>query len=149
MDQEFKQHPILGWFWMAHQKTIDYRLQARGLRPGSENVALLAIDERAVNEVGRWPWPREVIARVLKAIGYGAKIIGFDAVFSEPSTKPAEDLLNRIMSSRDLPPDIEKAFSEEVKTFDSDRVLSETVSKFTDQMVTGAFYENKDSALMI
>ena len=144
MDQETKQHPILAWFWMAHQKSLDYRLQARGLRAGSDDVLLLAIDERAVNEVGRWPWPREVIAHGIdKAVQYGAKVIGFDAVFSEPSSKPAEDLLNRIMSNRDLPADIEKAFSEEVKTFDSDRVFSETISKNASHIVTGAFFENE------
>jgi len=144
MDQKVKQHPILGLFWMAHQKSLDYRMQARGLRPGSDDVVLLAIDERAVNEVGRWPWPREVIAHgIEKAIQSGAKVIGFDAVFSEPSSKPAEDLLNRIMSSRDLPQDIEKAFNEELKSFDSDRIFAEVIARNADHIVTGAFFENE------
>lgn len=144
LDQTIKQHPVLAPFWMAHQKSIDYRLQARGLRPGSEDVVLLAIDERAVNEVGRWPWPREVIAQgIEKAIQHGAKVVGFDAVFSEPSAKPAEDLINRIMSARDLPQDIEKAFSDEAKSFDSDRVFAEIIAKHADKIVTGAFFENE------
>ncbi|MEO0336497.1 MAG: CHASE2 domain-containing protein, partial [Pseudomonadota bacterium] len=66
------------------QKSIDFRLLARGPRPGSDDVALLTVDEKAVSTVGRWPWPREVIGQAYSnALSYGAKVIALDAVFSE------------------------------------------------------------------
>ena len=56
------------------QKSIDFRLIARGPRPGSDEVALLTVDEKAVSSVGRWPWPRELIAKAYEnAIKNGAK----------------------------------------------------------------------------
>jgi hypothetical protein len=40
-------------------KTLDLRLNTRGLRKGSPDVAILAVDDRSIDIVGRWPWPRE------------------------------------------------------------------------------------------
>ena len=54
------------------------------LTPGGETV-IAAIDEKSLGELGRWPWPRTTIARLVdKLKGYGAKAVGFDIVFSEP-----------------------------------------------------------------
>src|SRR6185312_6452601 len=54
---------ITGFLYTIHQKSIDWRLRARGPRPVAKNLALLAVDERAVESIGRWPWPREVLAK--------------------------------------------------------------------------------------
>lgn len=68
-------------------KALDYRMVKRGaLKPGPE-IVIIAIDEKSLDEVGRWPWPRSVIADVVdKLTRAGAKVIGFDMVFSEPQT---------------------------------------------------------------
>ncbi|WP_263828740.1 CHASE2 domain-containing protein [Ruegeria aquimaris] len=59
------------------------RLNPREIAPFP--VAILDIDDRSLNEVGQWPWPRTVIAdltdRVFQA---GAAAMAFDIVFSEP-----------------------------------------------------------------
>lgn len=48
-------------------------------------VALLAIDDDSLREIGRWPWDRDLMAELTeKTIELGAKSIGFDAIFSEP-----------------------------------------------------------------
>ena len=39
-------------------KSIDFRLVNRGEAPGSDRVAILAIDENSIEREGRWPWPR-------------------------------------------------------------------------------------------
>ena len=43
------------------------------------------IDEKSVSELGRWPWPRTTMARLVDQFkAGGAKAVGFDIVFSEP-----------------------------------------------------------------
>ncbi|MHB8773283.1 MAG: CHASE2 domain-containing protein [Syntrophales bacterium] len=68
-------------------KALDLRMVSRGTIPVGGETCIVAIDERSLNELGRWPWPRTTIARVLDTLkGYGAKAVGFDIVFAEPDT---------------------------------------------------------------
>ncbi len=66
-------------------KALDLRMVSRGnLSSGGETV-IVAIDEKSLSEIGRWPWPRTVMARLVDQLNaYGAKAVGFDIVFSEP-----------------------------------------------------------------
>jgi adenylate cyclase len=46
---------------------------------------IAAIDEKSLEAEGRWPWPRPRIAALIDALSAdGAKVIGFDVLFSEP-----------------------------------------------------------------
>ena len=66
-------------------KALDLRMVSRGnLSSGGETV-IVAIDEKSLSELGRWPWPRTVMARLVDRLkAYGARVIGFDVIFSEP-----------------------------------------------------------------
>ncbi|MBC7420746.1 MAG: adenylate/guanylate cyclase domain-containing protein [Bdellovibrio sp.] len=47
-------------------------------------VALVAIDDAAIEEFGRWPWSRETIRQITeKAIENQAKLMAYDIIFSE------------------------------------------------------------------
>jgi adenylate cyclase len=72
-------------FRFIELKAFDIRMMSRGvITPGGE-VAIVAIDEKSLKEIGRWPWPRTVLADLVTTLkGYGAKAIAFDVVFSEP-----------------------------------------------------------------
>ncbi|MCX7982270.1 MAG: adenylate/guanylate cyclase domain-containing protein [Syntrophales bacterium] len=66
-------------------KSLDLRMVYRGtIKPGPE-VAIVAIDEKSLSELGRWPWSRKHIALLVDSLkSYGVKAVGFDIVFSEP-----------------------------------------------------------------
>ena len=52
---------------------------------------LIAIDEESVQELGRWPWSREVINQITKnALASGIKTIGFDIIFSESENQKVD-----------------------------------------------------------
>ena len=60
-------------------------------RDASGDIVLVAIDEKALREVGRWPWPRGRYAELVDAIGATKpKQQVHDFMFPEVST-PAED----------------------------------------------------------
>ena len=70
---------MIEWFDLKNQ---DRRLNMRGVQTPPPQVALLTIDDRSIEEIGRWPWSREKIAFVIEEMmKYGAKSIGFDIVF--------------------------------------------------------------------
>jgi len=62
----------------------DFRINTIAPRPSSGVVAIAAIDERSIAQLGQWPWPRIVLARLVDALkDYKVAVIGFDAIFSE------------------------------------------------------------------
>jgi adenylate cyclase len=66
-------------------KALDLRMVSRGNVASGGETVIVAIDEKSLSELGRWPWPRTVMARLVDRLkAYGAKAIGFDVIFSEP-----------------------------------------------------------------
>lgn len=58
----------------------------------STRISLVAIDDRSLMTVGRWPWPRDTQAALLSAINTGKPaVIGYDIVVDDP-TEPQADL---------------------------------------------------------
>ena len=73
-------------------------------RPVSGDIVLVGIDERSLREVGRWPWPRNRYAELIKSIdAAGPKQQVHDILLSE-RTDPAQDrlLAGAIASSRNV-----------------------------------------------
>ncbi|MCX7303594.1 MAG: adenylate/guanylate cyclase domain-containing protein [Hyphomicrobiales bacterium] len=55
-------------------------------RPVStQPITIVDIDEKSLEQVGQWPWPRSEVARLIdKLTAMGAIVVGFDVVFAEP-----------------------------------------------------------------
>lgn len=131
---------VAGMLLTAHQKSIDYRMKVRGPRKVAPNVALIAVDERAVETIGRWPWPRSVIAKGIdNAMNYGAKVIAFDIAFSEPSINPAVQVLQAAKEKSVGSADFEKSISELSHQLDNDDILGKAMAKHANHVVAGAF----------
>lgn len=62
-------------------------------------VRIVAIDDRAIAEVGQWPWPRSRLADLVAAIPDPA-VIAFNIVFAEPDRASPARLAEEL---RDLP----------------------------------------------
>lgn len=75
-------------------RLLDARFKLRGPVETSGLVSIVAIDEKSIEEVGRWPWSREVIAELIAKIdALGAEAIGLDIVFSEPQPSLLDTIL--------------------------------------------------------
>lgn len=54
-------------------------------REPSDQVVVLAIDDQSISNIGRWPWPRDVHAKVIERLSEGkAKTIAQTTLFFEP-----------------------------------------------------------------
>jgi adenylate cyclase len=66
------------------EKLLDYRFKVRGAIKPPDTVLIAAIDEKSIDRLGRWPWSRDKIARLVEKLNSaGAEIIVFDVIFSE------------------------------------------------------------------
>jgi len=77
-------------------KLKDARFKIRKtIRPDSR-VVIVAIDSKSINELGRWPWKRSLIAGLLNSLKeYGARVVALDIVFSEPSDIGEDTVLSK------------------------------------------------------
>jgi adenylate cyclase len=70
---------------LARLKTFDLYQVAKPRVPTSRPVMIVDIDDASLNELGQWPWPRTVLAKLVEKIARGgAAVIGMDIVFAEP-----------------------------------------------------------------
>jgi len=125
-------------------KTLDLRFLSRGKIVNTGEVALVAIDEKSLDELGRWPWPRVRMAQLLDAlVKYEAKVVGFDIVWAEPdenselkSLSALKQKMNELkLTNRDL----EKYLSQAIQKADTDRTLADSLAR-SRRAVLGYFF---------
>ena len=77
---------ILGWkngLGRADWTLYDYLLTS-GTRARPDDIVIIAIDEASLEKIGRWPWSREVHARMLDRLASARpKAMGIDLILSE------------------------------------------------------------------
>ena len=76
----------------------DARLHLTMPRGVYDQVVVLDIDEKSLGEIGRWPWSRNVMARLMDKLfdTYGVRIVGFDVVFAERDTSSGMETLDAL-----------------------------------------------------
>ena len=123
----------------------DGRFMIRGEKQSEAPVALLTVDDHSIEEIGRWPWSRDKIARVVdEMMKYGAKSIGFDIVFAEPQEDSRVQTLQKIESQIALPADLKALFESEKSQAQPDVQLTKVIEANKDRLVLGAFPNEAD-----
>ena len=125
-------------------KTLDLRFLSRGKIATSGEVTLVTIDEKSLDELGRWPWSRVRIAHLLDAlVKYDAKVVGFDIVWAEADenselkglTAVRQKMSELGVANRDL----ENYLSTALKKADSDRALAGSIAR-SRRVILGYFF---------
>lgn len=88
----------IGLFDNLERDAYDIGVRASEGLP-SDKVAVIAIDDVSIANIGRWPWPRNIHAemhRILKK--GGAKVIGQTTFFIEPQIDPGLQYINDLLT---------------------------------------------------
>ncbi len=82
----YTQNPFLE---AVEARTYDLRFSyLRGAIPPSPNIAIVAIDDRSIAELGRFPWSRSQYVRLIERLSAaGARVLLVDAFFPERETE--------------------------------------------------------------
>jgi signal transduction histidine kinase len=82
---------LLAWYAAGSDLTrrLDLALldgaAALGQPPPAPDLAIVAIDERSLAEIGEWPWPRATHAQLIDNLrAAGAKVVLYDVLLVEP-----------------------------------------------------------------
>ena len=83
-----------GWLWRIDQAVYDVSMSTRRDAVDS-TLVIVAIDDRSLEKLGRWPWNRSVHARLLDRLReVGSGPVALDILFAEPaSDDPRGDTL--------------------------------------------------------
>ena len=69
--------------------TYDRLLELRKTQP-NDGVVLVAIDDVSIQQIGPWPWPRDIVARGIERLSQnGAAAIGLTLLYPERALNPA------------------------------------------------------------
>ncbi|MBU2226538.1 MAG: CHASE2 domain-containing protein [Proteobacteria bacterium] len=115
-------------------KALDLRMVSRGVIPAGGETVIVTIDEKSLSELGRWPWPRTTIAKLVDALkDYGAKVVGFDIVFAEPdansSLQTVAELSSEVKSAGIQDARLSSLLEEKKKLADTDAALARSIEK--------------------
>lgn len=73
----------------------DQHFRIRGPRPPNPQVVIVTIDEASLRAVGRWPWSRSVLARLVRQLDQaGAAVIAFDVLMNEPELSARHEVID-------------------------------------------------------
>jgi adenylate cyclase len=87
-------------------------------------VTIVDIDDKSLEKLGQWPWPRTRIADLITELTrLGAVVIAFDAVFSEP------DRLNPAVAAEAFPQLDEETRAKLRKLPSNDQILADAIKK--------------------
>lgn len=82
---------------------LEWSLYDQGVRsssrdPGSK-ITVIAIDDESIANIGRWPWPRDVLASMISKLSEGgAKVISNTILLSEPQLDPGLIKINEALA---------------------------------------------------
>lgn len=79
------------------RKAYDMGVQFSARTP-SDKIAVIAIDDTSIANIGRWPWSREIHAKMTDLLaGAKARVIGNTVFFSEPQIDPGYQYIAKLL----------------------------------------------------
>jgi serine/threonine-protein kinase len=105
-------------------------------RKPSDRIAIIAIDDQSIANIGRWPWPRDVHAELIdKLAAAKAKTIVHTAFFFEPQTDRGLEWIRKIKQALGDPggngaiESAEKVIADAEQALDTDAKLAASMAR--------------------
>ncbi len=114
------------FFQFMDNKLYDQFVRIKSDNPTSGRIVIVDYDDASLDELGQWPWPRNIIARLLDSIkNLGAKSVSLDVVFPEPDRTSLDILQKQYAKDFDIKLDF-SGIPENIRN--NDAILAATLS---------------------
>ncbi|WP_026361784.1 serine/threonine-protein kinase [Methylotenera sp. 1P/1] len=84
------------WMQAIERMAYDIGMQLSHREPGHD-IAVIAIDDESIHNIGRWPWSRQVHATLIQQLT-SAKVIGHTVFFLEPQVDQGLAYINQLQT---------------------------------------------------
>ena len=116
-------------------------------RQPSDRVAIIAIDDQSIANIGRWPWPRDIHAKLIDQLSEAkAKTIVHTAFFIEPQVDRGLSYIRKMKSLLGASGDaaannaeLNKVIADAELALDTDAVLAASMKKAGNVLVPSVF----------
>ncbi len=86
------------------RRFYDFASTSSGRQP-SDRIAVIAIDDQSISNIGRWPWPRDIHAKLIdQLVAAKAKTIVHTAFFFEPQVDRGLTFIRKMKEVIGSPP---------------------------------------------
>jgi len=111
-------------------------------RQPSDRIAIIAIDDQSIANIGRWPWPRDIHGKIIDQLSQAkAKTIVETVFFIEPQVDRGLDFIRQMKAL--LPPKgdaaMSKVIAEAERVLDTDAVLAASMKRAGNVLVPSVF----------
>ena len=119
-------------------------------RQPSDRIAIIAIDDQSISNIGRWPWPRDIHAKLIDQLAAAkAKTVVHTVFFFEPQVDAGLAFIRKIKSM--LRPsdagtdqaasnaELNKVIADAERALDTDAVLAASMTKAGNVLVPSVF----------
>jgi len=124
-------------------KTFDFyqQLKPRDIpEPAQKAVTIIDLDENSLSEIGQWPWPRSIIARMVSNLmQMGAAQVAFDVAFPEPDRMNPTDIADALTS-------LDEESKEKLRSLPgNDQIFADVIKKSRVVLGQAGFWETRDA----
>jgi serine/threonine-protein kinase len=143
-------HSATDFFGTLERRYYDFASTSTSRQP-SDRIAIIAIDDQSIANIGRWPWSRDVHAQLIDQLAAAkAKTIAHTAFFFEPQTDRGLVFIRKIKealgpvsdpaaSQGGLSEQLNKVIAEAEITLDTDAKLAASMAKAGNVLVPSVF----------
>ena len=119
-----------------------------GNRQPSDRIAVIAIDDQSIANIGRWPWPRDVHAQLIDKLSAAkAKTIVYTTFFFEPQTDRGLVFIRKIKEAlgpvaENQPAAVEplrQVIAEAEHSLDTDAILAASIARAGNVLLPSVF----------
>lgn len=144
-------HGLTDFFGTLERRYYDFASTSTSRQP-SDRIAIIAIDDQSIANIGRWPWPRDVHAQLIDQLSAAkAKTIAHTAFFFEPQADRGLVFIRKIKEALGpvadpaaapqggLPEQLGKVIAEAEIALDTDAKLAASMTKAGNVLVPSVF----------
>lgn len=119
----------IGFIQGLENYTYDARLNLMMPRAVDDRIVIVDIDEKSLQEQGRWPWGRNKLAKLVDTLfdHYRINTLGFDVVFAEKDESSGLKNLEEIGASLKPDSDFQRLVAEFRPRLDYDQVFADSL----------------------
>ena len=130
-------HQMTDTIGTLERRFYDYASTSGGRQP-SDRIAVIAIDDQSIANIGRWPWPRDVHAQLIDQLAAAkAKTIVYTTFFIEPQADRGLGFIRKIRDALGSQAEghaaandpLRQVIAEAEQTLDTDAKLAASIQK--------------------
>ncbi|MET0311263.1 MAG: serine/threonine-protein kinase [Burkholderiaceae bacterium] len=135
-------HQSADFIGTMERRFYDYASTTTARQP-SDRVAVIAIDDQSIANIGRWPWPRDVHAQLIDQLAAAkVKTVAHTAFFFEPQTDRGLVFIRRMkeaLGEQASGEQIAKVLAEAEVALDTDAILAASMARAGNVLVPSVF----------